>query len=253
MPTARPASVIGELSATVDYLRITVGGPADAWLRCAPLVSDPAALGARDRLDEGRSGHRSRRRGHVAVRAGLRVPRRLDGDRVWLLGGVVLDVAPAHDLDRHGPRSAQRRPPRRGDRDGAGVDRRRSPRRAGRRPPGSPRRHRPPGLPGRRGAALGERRPRRARRPSAPFTAPLPDRRVEIRDRAEAFFAAARPELRDAGRLVRVGEQFAWERRSCCLWYRTASAWMCDDCSLCPDGDRQERYRRACSRPRPPA
>ena len=72
--------------------------------------------------------------------------------------------------------------------------------------------------------------------------ASLADRRGEIADRAEAFFAAARPEVRDAGAVVRVGDRFAWERRSCCLWYRTDSGFMCEDCSLRPAAEHQARY-----------
>ncbi len=70
----------------------------------------------------------------------------------------------------------------------------------------------------------------------------MADRRGEIADRTEAFFAAARPEVRDAGVVVRVGERFAWERRSCCLWYRTDSGFMCEDCSLRPAAEHQARY-----------
>ena len=71
------------------------------------------------------------------------------------------------------------------------------------------------------------------------FAGELPARRSELGDRAEEFFATARPEVRDAGRRVRVGERFAWERRSCCLWYRTASAWLCEDCPLRPGSPRR--------------
>ena len=70
----------------------------------------------------------------------------------------------------------------------------------------------------------------------------LSARRLEVRDRAEEFFATARPEVRAGGRLVRVGEQFSWERRSCCLWYKTESAWLCEDCSLRPASDHEARY-----------
>ena len=65
--------------------------------------------------------------------------------------------------------------------------------------------------------------------------------RPGVGERAEEFFAAARPDVRDAGRLVRVGERFAWERRSCCLWYRTDSGFMCEDCSLRPAAEHEAR------------
>ena len=74
---------------------------------------------------------------------------------------------------------------------------------------------------------------------------PLPDRRAEIRDRAAAFFDAARPELAGSGRLVPVGSQWAWERRACCLWYKASGGSRCVDCSLWTDEERQARYREA--------
>jgi ferric iron reductase protein FhuF len=70
------------------------------------------------------------------------------------------------------------------------------------------------------------------------FATARPDRRALIADRAELFFATARPELGDAGSLVRDGDDFSWERRSCCLWYLTEWASMCADCSLRPDSAR---------------
>jgi ferric iron reductase protein FhuF len=81
----------------------------------------------------------------------------------------------------------------------------------------------------------------------ATFNAPLPDRRAEIRDRSEAFFAGARPELTGSGKVVRVGEQWAWERHACCLWYRTTSGAKCADCSLWTAAERAERYARMAS------
>lgn len=77
------------------------------------------------------------------------------------------------------------------------------------------------------------------------FMDPLRDRRADVRDRAEAFFAAARPELRRAGRLVPVGPVWAWERTSCCLWYQTDSGFQCEDCSLWSDDERRARYHAA--------
>jgi ferric iron reductase protein FhuF len=70
----------------------------------------------------------------------------------------------------------------------------------------------------------------------------LEGRRREIRDRADAFFAGARPEVSEGGRLVHLGERWAWERKSCCLWYLTDSGFKCEDCSLWTDAERKERY-----------
>ena len=50
------------------------------------------------------------------------------------------------------------------------------------------------------------------------------------------------PRSATPGVLVRVGDRFAWERRSCCLWYRTDSGFMCEDCSLRPADEHQARY-----------
>jgi len=74
------------------------------------------------------------------------------------------------------------------------------------------------------------------------FVDPRPDLRSEIRDRVESFFATARPELARAGRVVRVGTRWAWERNACCLWYQTDSGYKCEDCSLWTDAERAARY-----------
>ncbi len=240
MPTARPAAVIGELSATVDYLRITVGGPADGWLRCAPLVSDPEVLST---LIASTKADRGTDQDDVATSLfvqgyAFRVASTAIG--VWLLGGLVLDVAPANTsiaMGRARPNAVRldvataKESASISDLHAELVD--------GHLAPLVATAHRTCRV----GAALlwGNV----AASCVAAFGAvagALPARRVEVRDRAEEFLAAARPEVRDAGRLVRVGEQFAWERRSCCLWYQTASAWLCEDCSLRSEEDRQERY-----------
>lgn len=60
--------------------------------------------------------------------------------------------------------------------------------------------------------------------------------RAEVRRRAEAFFAAARPWFEGLGRFetatVGSGDEWIWTRSSCCLWYRASGGAMCDDCSL---------------------
>ncbi|MFP5321426.1 MAG: IucA/IucC family C-terminal-domain containing protein [Acidimicrobiia bacterium] len=76
------------------------------------------------------------------------------------------------------------------------------------------------------------------------FMGPLEDRRPEIRDRFQAFLAAARPELRRSGRIAPVGPLWAWERSACCLWYTTESGFRCEDCSLWTADERQARYDR---------
>lgn len=39
-----------------------------------------------------------------------------------------------------------------------------------------------------------------------------------------------------------VLDRFTWERRSCCLWYQTERAALCEDCSLRPAAEHQARY-----------
>lgn len=74
------------------------------------------------------------------------------------------------------------------------------------------------------------------------FVEPLADRRLELRDRVESFFASARPELARGGRVVRVGDRWAWERTACCLWYQTDGGFRCEDCSLWTPAERAARY-----------
>jgi ferric iron reductase protein FhuF len=74
------------------------------------------------------------------------------------------------------------------------------------------------------------------------FMDPLPDRRDDIRRRVLDFFATARPEL--SGSVVPVGARWMWQRTACCLWYRTSSAFRCDDCSLWTTEERQARHDR---------
>ena len=46
MATAALATIVDELTSTVDYLRITVGGSDEGWLPCEQLVSDVGHLAA---------------------------------------------------------------------------------------------------------------------------------------------------------------------------------------------------------------
>ncbi len=74
------------------------------------------------------------------------------------------------------------------------------------------------------------------------FVDPLPLRADDIRTRAELFFASARPEVRQSGRLVPVGRRWVWERNACCLWYKTKVGSRCQDCSLWTAEERRARY-----------
>lgn len=74
---------------------------------------------------------------------------------------------------------------------------------------------------------------------------PLGDQTV--RDRATDFFAAA-TQLDRLGAWSTIEVPGAlgwyWDRTACCLWYQTASASLCDDCSLHDDIERNDRRRR---------
>jgi ferric iron reductase protein FhuF len=69
-----------------------------------------------------------------------------------------------------------------------------------------------------------------------------------VRQRAEAWFAAAGPRLAGLGgfhALEHAGRHgWYWDRTNCCLWYRTADGRLCDDCSLEPAAERDARRRR---------
>jgi ferric iron reductase protein FhuF len=70
---------------------------------------------------------------------------------------------------------------------------------------------------------------------------------VAVRARAEQFMDAA-PVFAGLGRftIVRAGdhEGWFWDRSSCCLWFRTASGQLCDNCSLVDADELQARRER---------
>lgn len=235
-------AIVDELTTSIDYLRITVGGETGPdWLACAELISDPAALGA---AVVGVAPERGAERAAIATSLfvqgyAFRIAAVTIG--TWLLGEQPIAVDPtatAIALGRGRPNALRLDGTRvLEDRTAHGVhehlvdghlaplvENARASCRIGRAL-----------LWGNVASSI-----------ASCFNAVAgvrPSRRVEIRRRAADFFAAARPELRDAGEVVPVGIQFAWERRSCCLWYQTATATgMCGDCSLHSDAHRAERY-----------
>lgn len=242
------ASTVGRIVATVNHLRVTVGdgAPDVEWLPSTDLVADPELLSriVRDTA-EGRGTDRDDVamslfvQGYVFRIASLAIG-------AWLLDELVLDVDPALTsvaLGRHRPnavrlaeaRAVDATDPLAGVHDvlveshlarmvAAAHDACRIGETL---------------LWGNVGAACASS--------FGTFMGPLADRHADIRDRADAFFAAARPELRRSGRLVSVGPVWAWERTSCCLWYQTESGFQCEDCSLWSEDERQARYARALS------
>jgi len=75
----------------------------------------------------------------------------------------------------------------------------------------------------------------------------LPERRDEIRVRAESFVAAT-PVFEGLGAfsIQRAGDRegWYWDRTSCCLWFRTAAGQLCDNCSLVDADDLRARRER---------
>ena len=238
------AEVVHRVTSTVDYLRVTVGGDAgDGWIPCEPLVSDP------DRLIElvrSTAADRGTDRDDVATSLfvqgyAFRIASLAIG--AWLLDDVVLDVDPARTsiaLGRARPNAVRLDEAVLVDVDDALaglhaelvdghlarlVDTAHEACRVGEAL-----------LWGNVGAGCASS--------FGAFMAPLEGRRLEVRDRLEAFLGAARPELASSGRAVHVGPVWAWERSACCLWYKTDSGFRCEDCSLWTAEERRERYDR---------
>lgn len=62
------------------------------------------------------------------------------------------------------------------------------------------------------------------------------DDAAAVRERAEAFFAAGQRWFAGLGAFSTVEhdgrEGWYWDRTSCCLWFKTPSSRLCDNCSL---------------------
>ncbi|MGH9290406.1 MAG: hypothetical protein ACRD0V_19280 [Acidimicrobiales bacterium] len=238
------SELVSRITATVDYLRVSVGPPpsGEPWLACGPLVSDPEHLLG---VVRSTAGSRGTEADDVAMSLFVqgycfRVASLAIGG--WLLGGVVIDVDPGKTsiaVGRGRPNAVRL--------DTAAVV-------------------------GDQGglieslhdvlivghlARLVDTAHRACRIGNAllwgnvgascaasfgAFMDPLADRRVEIRDKVQSFFAAARPDVARSGRVVPVGSRWVWERNACCLWYQTAPAFKCQDCSLWSPEERAARY-----------
>lgn len=68
---------------------------------------------------------------------------------------------------------------------------------------------------------------------------------ARVRDRAGEFFAAARGCFDGLGEFTTVRhagrDGWFWDRTSCCLWFRTTSGQLCDNCSLVDAADLHQR------------
>jgi ferric iron reductase protein FhuF len=252
LATATLRKIVDELTSAVDYLRVTIDAPFTTWLACDRLVRDAGHLAA---VVGGTKAERGTDRDDVAMSLFVqgyvfRIATVAVG--AWLTADAVIDVAPATTaiaVGRGRPNAvdlaavtAVVAP--------AGVEDLHASLVEGHLAPMLDTAH----AACRVGAALlwGNAAASCAAAFSAFAGAPaLADRRADIADRVTAFFAAARPELRDAGTVVRVGARFAWERRSCCLWYQTDGGYLCEDCSLRPADEHRARYA-AMADDRPP-
>lgn len=236
---------VDALTASVDYLRVTTGRPpADReWIDCAVLTSDADALAELVRSSkEGRGTSRDDVAMSLFVQGyAFRIASLAVG--AWVLADIGVDVAPgamAIALGRHRPNAVHLHHLA-AVRDDADVETLHETLVQGHLAPMVGTAHRACRvgealLWGNVGASIASS--------FGMLMGPLEARRADIRDRVEAFFASARPELARSGRVARVGAVWAWERSACCLWYTTDSGFRCEDCSLWTDDERQERYDR---------
>ena len=243
MATATLARIVDDMTSAVDYLRVTIGAPEEGWLPCDRLIADADHLGA---VVAGTQEARGTTRDDVATSLFVqgyvfRIATVAIGS--WVMADAVIEVDPATTaiaLGRGRPNAVRL----------AEATTMAMPADVQQLHAALIERHLAAMVEAahavcRVGAALlwGNVAASCAAAFSAFAGAPsLLDRRGDIADRTEAFFAAARPEVRNAGTVVRVGDRCAWERRSCCLWYRTDSGFMCEDCSLRPAEEHQARY-----------
>ena len=238
------ASLVEQITRTVDYLRVSIGASEGEWIHCDALVDDPANLAELvSTTKEGRGTDRDDVAMSLFVQGyAFRVASLAVG--AWVMGDAVIDVSPAQmsiAIGRHRPNAVTLHEARFVPSDDS--------------------------LRGLHGALIDDHLARLVASAHAAcrvgeallwgnvaagcassfgaFATELVERRIELRDMAETFFHSARPEVRGAGRLVRVGDRWAWERKSCCLWYLTASAFKCEDCSLWSDDERNMRYAAA--------
>ena len=243
-------SLIQQITRTVDYLRISINPPPADWIRCEPLVADPHELADLVRgTREGRGTDRDDVAMSLFVQGyAFRIASLSIG--AWVMGDTVIDVAPAGvsvALGRHRPNAVALDEARIVT--GAStlatlhdslidghlallVANAHAACRVGE-----------PLLWGNVAASCAAS--------FGAFAMALGERGTDIRDRAQAFFDAARPEVSSAGHIVRIGDRWVWERKSCCLWYLTESAFKCEDCSLWNDDQRRARYAAVAAEVRP--
>ena len=241
MATATLETAVADLTSSVDYLWITIGRPENGWLTCQRLVTDPGYL--RTIVADTRTA-RGTDRSDVATSLFVqgyvfRIATVAIGS--WLRHGAVIATDPATTaiaLGRGSPNAVLLDPDSR-LLPAAGVAEVHAALIDAHLQPLVDTAHRSakvgaPLLWGNVAASC-----------AAAFGAFMGSpgaRPAEIADRAETFFATARPELRSGGTLVRVADRIAWRRSRCCLWYRTESGFMCEDCSLRSAAEHEARF-----------
>lgn len=239
--------VVATVTGAVAYLRISVGDAAEGWIPCDGLLDDGERLAE---LVAGTAAGRGTDRQDVAMSLfvqgyAFRVASAAIG--AWLLADAVLDVSPGNTaiaIGRHRPNAlrlhdGRPRPSAQPlvDLQGALVDGHLA------RLVAAAHRACRIGVPllwGNVAAAIASS--------FGAFDDAVPTGHPTVRRRFGDFLVAARPEVAHAGRLVPVGERWAWERGSCCLWYRTDGGSRCEDCSLWSDDERRHRYAAAIAR-----
>jgi ferric iron reductase protein FhuF len=69
--------------------------------------------------------------------------------------------------------------------------------------------------------------------------------KTDVRERAHLFITASADWFAGLGTFTVVQsegrEGWYWDRTNCCLWYQTAGARVCDNCSLLSDAERHRR------------
>jgi ferric iron reductase protein FhuF len=232
------------VEAKVGYLRASTTAPADdGWLRCHELIADPGALAELIRsTGEGRGAHEAQVAASLFVQGyAFRIPSVALAAYALGLDRPRLDPAStATKIGRNRPAAVAYLDP-------------------------DPGPHGPAALAGelldhlgaliaavRSEITIGERIlwGNVAASVATAFRAvegESPERRDAIRDSADAFFAAASPQLAGLGEFVLVDgpdrQGWFWQRTNCCLWYQTADGTMCDDCSLLDPDERLAGWR----------
>lgn len=250
----RAGDVVKELLATVDYLRITVGsaGPNRRWLSCEDLIADPSLMKEIARLTTAAWGTDDQMVAMSLFVQGYvyRIASTAIGS--FVLSGDVLSVRPEITeiaLEQHRLNAVRLSSAELVEADGdltvlhnVLID--------GHLAPFVDTAHRSMRI---GEALLWSNVGSSCAASFGAFVGPLPETAERIRHLVEGFFATAGEALRQSGRVVRLGDglRWVWERKACCLYYRTevSEGGKCSDCSLWTPAQRSARYAEALEQP----